>query len=101
MGGDPLEVIWPLLPGPVALNPNLDTSEYHLLSATEINAQLHNISIFDGEELRFHIRLAQPDVVEEGTRRATDIFNLPLTVPEAELAVLSANNFGLETDWGV
>ena len=65
---DLLEVIWPLLPGSVALNPNFDTSKYHLLSATKINAQLHNISILDRKELRFHIRLAQSDVVKEGAR---------------------------------
>ena len=32
-----LEVIRSLLPGPVALNPNLYASEYHLFSATKVD----------------------------------------------------------------
>jgi hypothetical protein len=61
-----LEIVRPLLPGPVALNPNFDTSEYHLLSATKVNAQLHDVPVLDREELRFHVWLAQSDVVQEG-----------------------------------
>lgn len=60
---DSLEIVWSLLPGPVALNPNLDTSEYHLLSTTKVNAQLHDVSVLDGKELRLRIWLAQSDVV--------------------------------------
>ena len=45
----PLEIVRPLLPGPVAFNPNFHTSEYHLLSSTKVNAQLHNVSVLDGE----------------------------------------------------
>jgi hypothetical protein len=52
-----VERIKPLLPAAVALDANLDTSENHLFSTTEIDAQLDDIAILYPEGFRLDIWL--------------------------------------------
>ena len=53
-----LEGIESLLPPTVALDPNLDTPEDHLLSAAEVYSELDDVAILDLEGLAFRVGLA-------------------------------------------
>jgi len=78
--GNILETIQLPLPPSITQNPNLHTSKYSLLSTLEINPKLHNIPILDSKRLTLLPRLTQSDMVQEGPRRAFDIFHPPTRV---------------------
>lgn len=63
---DSLELIRPLLPLTVAFDPDAHASEYHLFSASEIDAQLHYISVTNGIESGRHVRLTKPGAIQKG-----------------------------------
>ena len=69
-----------LLPPTIQLHPNLDASEDHLLSSSEVNAKLNDISIIDRPRSRFYIWLAESDVVEKRSGRAFNVSDIPLAV---------------------
>jgi len=96
-----LEGIWLHLPCSVALDPDLDTTKYHLFSAAEINAQLNNVTILDREQPRLGIGLAESDMIQERAGRAGDVLDLPLPVHEAKFTVFATDDFGFEADGGV
>lgn len=95
---DLLECIQPLLPTSITLDSNLDTSKNHLLSATEINSELNDVTVLYPERLRLDVRLAQPYVVEERARRALDILDVPIAVLAPQLAVFSADYLAFESN---
>jgi hypothetical protein len=89
---DALEIVQRLLPASIALYPDLDAAENHLLAATEIYAQLHDITVIHRIRLGLYTRRAQPEVIQEGARRAFDIFDVPLAILTPKLAVTSADD---------
>lgn len=91
-----LEIVERFLPPSITLYSYLDTSEYHLFPSSEINPQLHNITIIDRPWPRFDTGLAESDVVEKGARRALHVLDVPLPIGAPEFAVPSTNHFGLE-----
>ncbi len=91
-----LELVWLLLPCPVTFYANLDASKDHLFSSPEIYSKLADVAVLDGKLPGFGIWLTQSDVVQEGAGRACNIFDVPLTIDEAELAVLSTDYLALE-----
>lgn len=95
-----LESVEPLLPTTVALDADFYTSEDHLLTTTEVDSQLDDVAILYPERLRLDVRLAQPDVVEEGARRALDVLDVPVAVLAPQLAVFPADDLALETNCG-
>lgn len=60
-----LERVGLFLPGSVTFDSDLYTSEDHLFATSEINAELHDITIFKGVQTRLLIWLTEPDVVQE------------------------------------
>jgi hypothetical protein len=58
-----LECIERLLPAAVTLDPNLDTSEYHLFSTPEIYAELDYVAILEAKRLRFTVGLTKSYVI--------------------------------------
>jgi len=79
-GDDILEIVQTLLPATIAFYANFHTTKDHFLTTTKIDAQLNDISILDLERFRLNIRLAKPDMVQEGSRRALYILDIPLRV---------------------
>jgi len=96
---DSLEGIQLVLPATVELESHLDASEDHLLSALEVDAQLHNVAVVDRKGLRFRAGRTQPDVVQESAATALDILDVPLSAFVPELAMSPANHFRFEPDW--
>jgi len=90
--GNGLEATWPNLPAFVQLHPNLYASEYHLFSAFEVDAQLHDISIVDWEWPRFGPWGAESYMVEKCSRRAFHIFNEPAATSTPKFAMAPADN---------
>ena len=97
-GAKILELIGLLLPCPVAFYANFDASKDHLFSSSEIYSKLADVAIFDGKLPGFCVWLAQSDMVEKGSARTCNILEVPLTIDEAELAVLSTDYLTLEPD---
>jgi len=96
-----LELVRLLLPRSITFNSNSNASEDHFFSSTEVDTQLHNITIFNGVQTGHHIRLTQAHVVQKSPRRATNIFNVPLSVHVQKFAVFSADNLRLEAHGSV
>lgn len=84
------------LPSPVQLDAHLDASEDHLLSPSEVDPELHNIAIVDGERLGLGAWRAQPDVIEKGPGRALHVLDVPFALLVPELAVASTDDLALE-----
>lgn len=95
-----IEGIKALLPPAIALDPDLDTSEDHLLAAAEVDAQLDDVAVFYSERLGLDVGLAQPDVVEEGAGGALDVLDVPAAVFAPQLAVLATDDLALEANGG-
>jgi hypothetical protein len=93
-----LERVQPLLPAAVALDADLHASKDHLLAPTEVDAQLDDIAILYSERFRLDVRLTETNVVEESTRRALHILDIPAAVFAPQLAVLPADHLRLEPD---
>lgn len=93
-----LECVQALLPASVALDTNLYTPEDHLLAAAEINTELDDVTIFYAKGLGLDVGLAETDVVEKGARGALDILDIPAAVLAPQLAVLPADDLGLEAN---
>ncbi len=72
-----LECIQLVLPATVQLEPHLHAPEDHLLAALEVDAELNDIAIVDGERPRFRPRRAEPNVVEEGAGAALHVLDIP------------------------
>lgn len=98
---DGLELVLSLLPAAVTLDAYPDASKDHLLSTAEIDAQLDDVTVPDGIKPGFHVGLAQAHPVQEGPRRAPDIFDVPLAVGVGELAMFPADHLRLESDGGI
>lgn len=97
MGAILLELVQRLLPATIALDTDLDTAEDHLLSTAEVDAELNDIAILNAKWFRLDVRLAEPDVVEERARRALYVLDVPVAVLAPQLAVLPADDLGLES----
>ena len=93
-----LELVQSLLPAAIALNSNLHTAKDHFLSTSKVYSELDNVSILYPERLGFDVGLAQPNVVEECPRRALDVLDVPAPVFAPELAMLPADDLGLEAN---
>ena len=96
-----LELVRLLLPRSITFNPNPNASEYHFFSPSEVDTQLHDITIFDGVQTGHHIGLTQAHVVQKCPRRTTNIFDVPLSIHVQELAVFPTNDLGFEPHGGV
>lgn len=99
-GGHLLECVELVLPATVQLQPHLDAAEDHLLSTLEINSELHNVSIVDGEGFALLGRRAQTNVVQKRSGRTLDILDIPFAVLVPELAVTATNHLTLESNRG-
>lgn len=93
-----LEIVRALVFWTIALKPDLDASENHLLSTPEIDAQLNNVSVLHRVKPGLHVWLAEPDVVQESARRTCHVLDLPCTVNIAELAMFPAYHLRLEAN---
>lgn len=95
-----LEGVQLVLPSPVELQTHLDAAENHLLTALEVDAQLDNIAIIDGEGLALLRGRAQADMVEERAGGAFNILDVPFAILVPKLAVSATDDLALEADRG-
>lgn len=95
-----LETIWLVLPSAVQLQPHLDAAENHFFATLEIDSELYNIPVVNGESFALLRRRAKADVIEERARRALYVPNKPFPVLTPELTMATTNNLALEADGG-
>jgi hypothetical protein len=91
MGSIILKLVWLLLPGSVAFDANPHTAKDHFFSSSEIDTELHNIAVFDRIQTRDHTWLTETHMVQKCPRRAPNVFDVPLSIDEHELAVFSTD----------
>ncbi len=91
-----LKIIEALLPGTIALHSNFHTSKDHFLPTSEVNAQLHDISIIHRPRPRLNAGLTESNMVQKCARGALHVFDIPLAVCTPKLAVSPADHFGFE-----
>jgi hypothetical protein len=75
-----VKIIEALLPGTIALHSNFHASKDHFLPTSEVNAQLHDISIIHRPRPRFNAGLTESNMVQKCARRALHVFDIPLAV---------------------
>lgn len=92
-----VEVIETLLPASVALDPDLDAPEDHLLATTEVNAQLDNISIANNIWLALDAGLTETDMIQESAGAAANVLDMPLAITTPELTMPPADDLALES----
>lgn len=88
------------MPTSVAFHSDLDASKDDLLSSFEVNTQLHDVAVIYGVWPALLTRTAQSHVVQERSRTALGVLDIPLIVLTPELAVSPTNNLALEAHWG-
>lgn len=93
-----LEIVQSLLPTTIAFDTDLDTTEYHLFAATEVDTKLDDIAILNPKWFRLDVGLTQADVIQKGTRRTLDVLDIPITILAPQLAVLATDHLGFESD---
>ena len=87
--GGCVKSIQTLLPATVDFDPDLNAAEDHFLATFEVDAELHQISVANGERARLHSGAGEADMVEEGAGARFDVFYVPLAVGLPEFAVLA------------
>lgn len=95
-----LESVELVLPATVELQPHFHAAKYHFLTALEVDTQLHDVAIVNGERLRFRAGRAEADVVEESARGTFDVFDVPFPILGPKFAVSSTDNLALKAHGG-
>ena len=93
-----LEAARSMLPSLVEFNSDFHASKNHLLTALEVNTELHNITIVYRKWLGLCSRRTESNVIQKSARRTLDIFDIPLSPRAPEFTVASTDHFRLETN---